>query len=89
MCCLSAPALLDKMVEMPPTEALIGGCKTPGTPSERGQSVPAMDENTFASSLRQDVCGTDVLRSSVEGFTRDTHALEAAIAAHVELSRMQ
>lgn len=57
--------------------------------SDDGEIVPAsgMEEKTFMSSLGRDVCGTSVLRSSIEGFTRDTLALEAEIAAHLETYR--
>lgn len=39
-----------------------------------------LDEKAFLDALRQDVCGTDVLGFSVEGFIRDTVAVEAMMA---------
>lgn len=59
--------------------------------SDDGEIVPAssMEEKTFISSLGRDVCGTRVLQSSIEGFTRDTLALEAEIAAHLEKHRVR
>lgn len=39
-----------------------------------------LDEQSFLAALGRDTCGTEVLRSSVEGFASDTTALEAAVA---------
>lgn len=47
---------------------------------EKAATPARSDEKAFLDALRQDVCGTDVLRSSVEGFVRDTVALEAMMA---------
>lgn len=57
--------------------------------SDRGTVYRTLDEQAFLASLGQDACGTDVLRSSVEGFARDTYALESGIAANLETFRRQ
>lgn len=48
-------------------------------PHKDGGRPARVDEKSFLAALGQDACGTEVLRSSVEGFTRDTLALEAAM----------
>lgn len=78
------------MAVLPPRGSLtdvISGKKSAGAGSSSARfngetaAPPArLDEKSFLDGLRQDVCGTDVLRSSVEGFTRDTVALEAMMA---------
>lgn len=51
-----------------------------GTEKTAAITPARLDEKAFHAALRRDVCGTDVLRSSIEGFTRDTLALEDAMA---------
>lgn len=85
MSSLSAPGLIDEMAHLPPKE--FWGSNGKGRRhNDHGEIAPAssLAEKTFISSLGRDLCGTSVLQSSVEGFTRDTIALEAEIAAHLE-----
>lgn len=85
---VAAPGLLQELAKLPPRDSL-PGTLSPGREREREARKPRsseetpparLDEGAFLAALGQDECGTDVLRSSVEGFTRDTLALEAAIA---------
>lgn len=87
----AAPGLLEELATLPPRDSLPGMIgravsEVPGTPSARVAEeavvvTPArLDEEAFLAALRRDACGTDVLRSSIAGFTRDTLALEDAIA---------
>lgn len=91
---VAAPGLLRDLAKLPPIESLPGtmspgklqeereDTQNPRSSEETAVATPAarLDEEAFLAALRQDECGTDVLRLSVEGFTRDTLALEAAIA---------
>lgn len=47
--------------------------------SSRAMRALPLDETTFAEHLAQDLCGTDVMNASTDGFTRDTVALEVGI----------
>lgn len=75
------------MAKLPPMDRSTGATTTKSTSTGRGKVHRALDEQAFMASLGQDVCGTDVLRSSVEGFARDTHTLESGIAAYLESFR--
>lgn len=72
------------MAKLPPMDCLDGATTAQSISSDRGTVYRALDEQAFLASLGQDVCGTDVLRSSVEGFEKDTNALESWIAANLE-----
>lgn len=89
LCSLSAPGMIDEMAHLPPEDFLGSTWKGGRRQSDHGEIAPAssLTEKTFISSLGRDVCGTSVLQSSVEGFTRDTVALEAEIAAHLQSYR--
>lgn len=84
VCISTAPALIEKLMEHPPIDSL--------NPSrsrllEKGVYVrQPIDEGAFTASLTEDLCGTDVLGASVDGFTRDTNALEAEVAEHLQHS---
>lgn len=88
---IAAPGLLEDLATLPPRDSLPGmisreisevrGTQSARSPEEAALATPArLDEKAFIAALGQDVCGTDVLRSSIEGFMKDTLALEAAIA---------
>lgn len=77
------------MAGLPPAGCLSGSGRAEESRKEYRRNAPPMDEEAFQSAMDQDACGTDVLRSSVLGFTRDTLALEAAMAAHGDVSRQQ
>lgn len=79
------------MAQLPPKEFLDSTGKGGRHQSDPGDTTSAsrLAEKTFIESLGREACGTSVLQSSVEGFTRDTIALEADIAAHLEKYRLQ
>lgn len=81
---VAAPGLLEDLAKLPPRDSLPGMIsrevsEVGGAPSAV-VTPPRLDEKAFLAALRQDACGTGVLTSSVEGFTRDTLALGYAIA---------
>ncbi|CAM9977443.1 unnamed protein product, partial [Ectocarpus fasciculatus] len=88
-----APRLITEMAQLPP-RACPTGVPASGnvaaeqetrSPSEPMSGHPSkLDEQSFLAALDRDTCGTEVLRSSVEGFARDTTALEAAAAKEAE-----
>lgn len=79
------------MAHLPPKEVLGSTGKGGRHQSDPGDITPASSlvEKAFIESLGRDACGTSVLQSSVQGFTRDTIALEAEIAAHLENYRLR
>ncbi len=100
---VAAPGLLRDLAKLPPRESLPGAMSPGKSQQEREETEnprwseraaaaapeTRLDEEAFLAALREDECGTDVLRSSVEGFTRDTLALEVAIAKAREQQHQQ
>lgn len=86
---LSAPALIDEMAHLPPKDFVgsIGKGGRRQSDDEEVAPTSSLEEKTFISYLGRDVCGTSVLHSSIQGFTRDTIALEVEIAAHLKKNR--
>ncbi|CBN79725.1 transaldolase B [Ectocarpus siliculosus] len=84
-----APRLITEMARLPPRVGTAGVPTSGNMPPEQETRRPSEpmngnpskpDEESFLAALGRDTCGTEVLRSSVEGFARDTAALEAAVA---------
>lgn len=78
----AAPALIQELVDHPPIYSLATSEATSperSSKSDREMRASPLGVTDFLEHLAQDVCGTDVLRASVDGFMRDTVALEDGI----------
>jgi transaldolase len=79
-----APALLAQLAATAADSQSTAAATLPAAAVER---EPALSREQFDSLLAADAAGTEVLRTSTEGFLRDTIALEQILSARAAAAR--